>query len=255
MVKLGFQMSSLTPYLSTVGDMRTTFARVAELGFRDVQLQGIPSEIPDEEIVRALKDSGLNCVATQEDYPLGFGANPERYIARAAACGSQYLTFALIPKEVDTPEKLERFGEKAAQIGEKVKRAGMIFAYHPIGPDFREMEGVPVYRRLLSLLPPETQLTFCVYASFGSSSPYPDVLRDFAGRVDLVHFKDGVKLPGGETQLMPLGEGEHDWKPVVEACHAAGVKWVFAEQERWNRDAFDCMAASYRYLRGIWPKN
>ena len=38
---------------------------------------------------------------TQEDFPLGFGGKPERYIQRAVACGSHSLTCALIPQEVE----------------------------------------------------------------------------------------------------------------------------------------------------------
>lgn len=253
-MKLGVQMSSVTPYLQSVEQLQAACEKVAQMGYEDVQLQGVSVDIPDGEIARALQQAGLRCVATQEDYPAGFGANPERFIARAQACGSRYLTCALLPREVDSPEKLQRFGETFAQIGEKVKQAGMVFAFHPIGRDFQPMEGVPVYERLMDLLPPEIQLTFCVYASFGSGVGYEQVLQKFSGRMDLVHLKDSLRLPSGEEQLMPLGEGSHDWKPVLAACQDAGVQWVFAEQERWNRDAFDCAAASLQYVQSVWPQ-
>lgn len=250
-MKLGFQLSSLTPYLRTAEDLRKTCWKIAEMGYTDIQLQGVPIYLPDQEIALALKDAGLRCVATQEDFPLGFGDDPQRYIQRAAICGSQYLTCALIPQEADSPAKLARFAERLAEIGEQAKRAGLIFAFHPIGSDYRLMDGIPVYQRLMGLLPQEVQLTFCVYATFGSGIDYRQVLRDYAGRVDLAHFKDSLPKPGGKDQLMPLGEGSHDWQPIAAACEAAGVKWVFAEQERWDRDAFDCAASSFRYLRGV----
>lgn len=248
MVQFGFQMSSVAPYLQTVEEMRDAFRRVAKIGFRDVQLQGIPAEIPEREIVSALQESGLRCIAFQEDYPFSFYRDPQRFIQRAAACGSKYLTIALLPPETDTVEKLERFAQTLRSINEQVKEAGMIFTYHPIGMDFQPMEGVPIFQRLLSLLPEEIQLTFCVYSSFGSHIHYRDILQTYVGRVDLVHFKDGITLNDGAKQLTPLGEGKHDWGPVFTACRKAGVKWIFAEQERWERDAFDCAAASYRYL-------
>lgn len=253
-MQLGIQMSSLTPYQQTVEGMRATFARVAEMGCRAVQLQGIPLEVPDSEIARALRENGLDCIATQEDYPMGFGAQPERYIARAVACGSRYLTCALVPFDVDTVDKLRAFGESMGKIGEQVAKAGLVFAYHPIGPDFRLMDGVPVYKRLMEMLPREIQLTFCVYASFGSGVDYRQVLKEYAGRVDLAHLKDSQPRQEGKEQLMPLGEGAHDWAPILQACQEAGVQWAFAEQERWDRDAFDCVSSSLRYLQGIWPK-
>lgn len=80
--------------------------------------------------------------------------------------------------------------------------------------------------------------------------PMP-VFRQYAGRMDLAHFKDDVLLPDGTKQMMPLGQGSHDWRPILAACREAGVKYVFAEQERWNQDAFECAQDSFDYLREI----
>ena len=188
---------------------------------------------------------------TQEDFPLGFGGKPERYIQRAVACGSHYLTCALIPQEVDSKEKLACFAEKLSNIAHQVHLAGLTFAFHPIGSDYRLMDGVPVYKRLMDLLPKEVQLTFCVYATFGSGTDYRQVLRDYAGRLVLVHFKDSLRKPDGNGQLTPLGEGSHNWQPIAAACESSGVKWVFAEQEQWDQDAFECSTVSFCYLNKV----
>ena len=74
------------------------------------------------------------------------------------------------------------------------------------------------------------------------------MLEKFAGRVDLVHFKDWVPLPDGKRKLVPLGEGSVQWHPITDACQTAGVQYIFAEQKRWDRDPFDCAAASFRHL-------
>lgn len=250
-MNIGYQLSSIAPYLQDINSMREAFQKIAALGYKDVQLQGASMDIPDEEIARALKDAGLNCIATQEDYPFGFGDDPERYIKRAVTCGAKYLTFALIPREVDTLEKLEKFAEKIRAIYEKVKAAGLIFAFHPITPDFRMLGGVPVYERLMDLLPNDMQLTFCVYSAFDTEVTAAEVLEKFKGRVDLVHFKDGVAGADGKAQLMPLGQGAHDWQPVFDLCKAAGVNYIFGEQERWQKDAFDCAADTYAYLHTL----
>lgn len=248
-VKLGFQLSSVTPYLNTPDHLRHTFHKLAEIGYRDVQLQGVPVEIQDDLISAALADAGLNCVATQEDYPFGFGENPEHAIARAVHCGARYLCCALIPHEVDTIEKLQRFGEALSQIAEKVQEAGLIFTFHPIAPDFRYMDEIPVYERLMELLPGSVQLTFCVHSAFSAGVDPLPIFKKYAGRIDLVHFKDDAPMPNGSRQLMPLGQGTHDWTPILQACSQAGVQYVFAEQERWLTDAFDCAKESFEYLK------
>lgn len=251
MFEWGYQLSSITPYLADEEQMRASFQKIAEIGYRNVQLQGAPDDMDDSVIWEALDDAGLDCIALQVDYPDGFGADPERYIRRAVTCGCRYLTVAVIPWDIDTVEKLSAFAEKLKEICERVTKAGLIFAFHPIGPDFRLMDGVPVYERLMQQMPGEMQLTFCVHSVFGSTVTYGEVLEKYKGRVDLVHFKDSILLEDGKAQLMPLGEGRQDWKPVTEACEKAGVRWIFAEQERWNRDAFDCAKASWDYLQTL----
>lgn len=251
---LGFQASSVAPYLDTPDNIRDSFQKLAKIGYADIQLQGIPDHISDAAIAAALREAGLRCVATQEDIPAGFGDNPDRAISRAVACGSQYLTFAIIPWDVDSVDKLKAFSENVCRINEKVKAAGLRFNYHPIGPDYRIMDGQPVYDRLMSLLPQDIQLTFCVFSALSAGFDPSSILKAYTGRIDLVHFKDSAPQPDGKDHLMPLGQGTHNWAPIVSACKEAKVKWIFAEQERWLTDAFDCATDSYNYLTGLGLK-
>ena len=247
-MKTGYQLSSITPYLQTEEELRISLKKIAALGYRDVQLQGVSTDIPSTVIAEALQDAGLNCIALQVDYPDGFGACPEKAIDLAVACGAKYLTFAIIPWDIDDVDGLNTFAKTVCDIHTKVTASGLIFAFHPIGPDFRLMDGVPVYERLMAQLPDSMQLTFCVSSCFGSTVTWQEVLTKYADRVDLVHFKDSILLPDGKAQLMPLGAGRTDWQPIAEGCVKAGVKWAFAEQERWQKDAFECAADSFNYL-------
>ena len=47
---------------------------------------------------------------------------------------------------------------------------------------------------------------------------------------------------------MPVGQGDTDWTPVVQACLETGIPWAFVEQERWQKDAFVCMAESFDWM-------
>jgi Sugar phosphate isomerases/epimerases len=250
MPKLGIQLSSVAPYLHKTEHLKKSLARIAEMGYQYVNLQGISPEISDNQIAVILRENGLKSVAIQEDYPFGFGKDPDRAIERAIICGSKYLVFALIPPEVDTAERLKVFSSKLGAIYEKVIAADLIFSYHPIGSDFRYMGKMRLYEQLISLMPLDVQLTFCVHGSFGNVA-YAEVLKKYGDRIDLVHFKDSITLSDGGCQLMPLGEGEHNWKPILETCANAGAKYIFAEQETWDRDPFECAEVSYQYLRSL----
>ena len=250
-VKMGFQLSSVTPFLDTPEHLRNTLLRLAKIGYSDIQLQGIPIDIQDTIIVKALAEAKLNCVATQEDYPLGFGENPEQGIARAVAVGAKYLCCALIPRDVDSLVKLSQFAGKLSKIAEKVQSAGLIFSFHPIGADYRDLEGRPIYERLLEMLPKGTQLTFCVNSAFNAGVKPALIFEKYTGHMDLVHFKDDAPTPDGKKHLMPLGQGTHDWAAILLSCKEAKVKYVFAEQERWLKDAFECAKDSFDYLKNL----
>jgi len=223
MTHIGYQLSSITPYLDTLDNLRRAFKKIANMGYKYVQLQGASLDIPDSEIRKALDGNELICVATQEDYILGFGDDPDRYIRRAVTVGAKCLAFALMPFDISTPEELEEFAQKILVIKDKVNCAGLDFAFHPIGPDYRIMEGIPVYERLMSLLPEDTQLVLCVQSTFGGPVHYKDVLKKFAGRIRYVHFKDGILLPENASQLMSFGDVEDDWVQIYETDIPAGV--------------------------------
>lgn len=249
-MKFGYQLSSITPYLQTEGELRKSLRRIAAIGYTEVQLQGASYDIPDSAAASALKESGLACAAMQEDFPVGFDSQPRRAVERALACGCKYLSFAKWPGLLPSQDELERYAEALSPVCELVESSGLILSFHPIGPDFMPLDGVPVYERLMERLPDSVQLTFCVSSCFGTGVEPAEVLKKYAGRVDLVHFKDARIQPDG-PHLVPLGEGDTDWLPIAAACEQAGVRYIYAEQERWDRNAFDCAAASFRYLQDL----
>lgn len=248
---IGYQLSSISPYLDTPENMRSSFQRIADIGYRYVQLQGLPKEIPDDSIVSALQDAGLTCIATQEDYPLGFGDDSETAIRRALAVGAKYLTCALIPDDVDSLKSLSTFARTLSAIADDVRDAGLVFAFHPISRDYRMMDGQMIFDRLMEELPDHVQLTFCVAAAHTAGVDPDDVFDRYSGRIDLVHFKDDAIQPDGTRHMMPLGQGSHDRGDILLACNTAGAKYIFAEQEKWLKDAFECAEESLEYLRAL----
>ena len=247
MAEIGFQLSGIAPYLDTAENLEMAFYKIAQIGYKNVELQGIPLYISNDRIVQALKRNGLKCIAAQEEYAFGFGNNPAEAIERAAACEAKYLTFSMIPPQINTYDQLKRLAASLRRIHEKVTQAGLVFSYHPTAMDYRLMGKRPVYERLMGLLPEDVQLSFCVHNSF-NRVPYAQVLEKYKGRVDVVHFMDSITRADGAVQLMPLGEGDHNWNPIYEACTNAGAKYILSEQTNSDRDAFECAALNFQYL-------
>ena len=90
---------------------------------------------------------------------------------------------------------------------------------------------------------PELMLCLDLYHLNRNCSNMPAFIRRWGKRICMVHFKDAV----GDI-LVPAGKGDTNWTGVVEACLAAGIPYAFVEQERWNKDPYDCLKEALDWL-------
>ena len=97
--------------------------------------------------------------------------------------------------------------------------------------------------------PDSFQLGLDLYHLIKAGLDPDEWMHRYQGRIEFVHFKDCCHDSSGKELLVPLGQGEIDWASSIRACKETGVKWAFAEQERWQKDAFQCMAESLAFLK------
>lgn len=98
-----------------------------------------------------------------------------------------------------------------------------------------------------------------------------EVLKEYAGKVDLVHLKDYRIVPvpqeavdelqkgnmedfmnafTNNIQFAELGQGTLDLPAIIEQSIASGARYLLVEQdEQYGRDPFDCLADSRDYLK------
>ena len=135
----------------------------------------------------------------------------------------------------------------------RIAPMGMTLAFHPRAREWAPADtaepGLSCTELLLEHTPQNVTLGLDLYHS-GKAGLAPDaLLRRWAGRVEFVHFKDYCVAPDGSETLVPVGQGVTDWSAAVDACRETGVRWAFAEQERWEKDAFLCMRESLDAMR------
>ena len=65
---VGAQVSSLRPYLQTPQELRASLQKLADMGYRTVQMQWWNPEFEPELVAAAVRDAGLTCVSTQDLY-------------------------------------------------------------------------------------------------------------------------------------------------------------------------------------------
>ena len=75
--------------------------------------------------------------------------------------------------------------------------------------------------------------------------------------MDVVHFKEMVgRLPNEKnrsmTEMAPVGEGNFDWKKIMQACDDTGVQYAFIEQDNAvETDPLLCMKKSIDNLTAL----
>ena len=244
----GIQISSLKPYLQTEEDVKATIARVARMGYRYAQLQWFSFDVPVEAIARALSENGMVSIGTQEKYD-ECAKRFDYFIALNRACGSSEICMSGIPARYEGAEGIRRFASETEEYVKRAANEGMTVSFHALASDFRAVDGVPAVEMFLKLIPGVTIVADTNQLLRAGVDP-ARWISEHKGRVVSVHFKD-MEAPVAGAKLKPVGQGVTDFPPIVRACREAGVPYVLAEQESWEKDAFLCMEESLAYIRGI----
>ena len=237
----GIQISSLKPLLTSPEQLQEVFSKVKALGCKTVQLQWIDPSVPLESIAQALKENRVSSVSVQDFYDLVL-KNPDYYIRLNALTGGTWLCVSRIPERLKSPKGLDDYIAELRTMQKTLTAYGQKLCFHPVSGDFTAIPGRNTVEYLLEHMP-ELEICLDLYHLSRNCNDMPCFIRKYGSRICMVHFKDA----SGET-LVPAGQGDINWNGVVKACLEAGIPYAFVEQERWNRDPYDCMKEAMDWL-------
>lgn len=209
-----------------------------------------------------LNEAGLACPSMHFD---SVGIEPG--IEAAHVLGTQYFVSSMLPSFMGkmkgskgepgyTLDGAKRTAEFANQIGEKAKQAGLQYAYHNHHLEFTDVgQGHTFYDVLLKETDPglvKFELD-CGWVHAGGKNP-ADYFKANTGRMPLMHAKDFLPSPGPDQYPgAELGRGTVDYKPIMAAADASGLKHCFVEQEGpFSRmSQLEAARIDYDYLRPL----
>ena len=252
---LGLQMYSLRFY--SPNNLLAKLDKVREYGITTIEGGGPARGMSMEEYFGELDKRGIKLVSTGVDYGR-LKANPDAAVEQAKKLGVKYVMCSWIPHQGQFSEKnaREAIGVFNA-AGPKFKEAGVVFTYHCHGYEFQPFGDGTLFDLIVKDTKPDSVFfeLDVFWAQQGGADP-AKLLEKYGSRFRLMHVKDLRKgatknFTGGapDEDSVPLGQGEVDWKAVLQAAQRARVEHYFIEDEAKN--AADQIPQTLRYLEGL----
>jgi sugar phosphate isomerase/epimerase len=230
-------------------DPERTLARIAEIGFREVEFAGYPPGSP--LAIRQLLDRlGLRAPSSH----VGLRAADqewEKTLDQAAAIGQRYVVVAFVsPGERRTLDDWKRLAARFNQAGAAAHKHNLTFCYHNHDFEFAPIDGTVPYDLLLGETDPRlVQLEMDLYWTVKGGKDPLDYFVRWPGRFPMVHVKDMDATP--RKFFADLGTGTIDFARIFRKARQAGIRHYFYEQDETPGDPFASATASFRYLRGL----
>jgi sugar phosphate isomerase/epimerase len=259
--RVGLQLYTVRSLMKL--DFEGTIAKVAQIGYKEVEFAGY-FDHPPQAVRAILQKNGLTSPSAHVDYAI-VEKKWNETLDTAHAIGHSFVVCPWIEAaQRKTPDGWKRAAELFNRAGESAQKAGIQFAYHNHAFEFDPSEtlgGKLPYDFLLAETDPKLvkmEMDLC-WITVGGHDP-AEYFNRFPGRFPLVHVKDWTtKGPGGNDyggatgaskkpgHMADVGQGEIDWKRIFAQSETAGIQHYFVENDE-PKSPLEDLKISYDYL-------
>jgi sugar phosphate isomerase/epimerase len=256
--RLGMQLYTVRDLMAK--DFEGTLAKVAGLGYKEVEFAGYFDRAP-QDVKAILARHGLTSPSTHIDYA-SLGDSFEKVLDASRTIGHRYIVNPWLDEDMrKQPDVWQRVAATFNRAGEMTRKAGMQFAYHNHHFEFVPVGGTMPYDLLLKECDPELvkmELDLC-WITVAGKDPLAYFTR-YPGRFPLVHVKGLKKMPGGTApvpfataipNITDVGSADIiDWKRIFAASNQAGIRHYFVEHDQ-PAAPLESLRASAKYLTAL----
>lgn len=250
-MEIGAQLYTVRDYAKTLDGFAKTLEKIAKIGYSVVQVSGTCSYEP-QWLKEQLERLSLKCAVTHYNIDR-IADDTDKVVEEHKQFGCEYIGIGSMKGALKNGmDDYNEFLSKFKPAGKRIYELGCRLLYHNHAFEFaRPAKGEPVYlEKLAADFTPEelgfTLDTYWIQAGGGNPAQW---IKKFSGRVQCVHLKD-MAYAGGQIRMAPVYEGNIDFDSVLEACEAAGTKYLIVEQDDcYGEDPFECLKTSYKNLK------
>jgi sugar phosphate isomerase/epimerase len=245
--KIGLQLYTVRRELEK--DFEGTLAKVAALGFSEVEFAGYFNRTPQQ--VNSVLANNKIAAPSVHVLAAGLRGNLEQTIDAAKTIGHQYVVCAyLLPDERKSLDDYKRLIELFNAAGERLKKAGLEFCYHNHDFEFTPIDNKIPYDLILSGTDPKTvRMELDLYWIIKAGQSPLKYFSAYPGRFPLVHVKDMDATP--KRFFTEVGRGTINFKEIFADSDKAGIKHYFVEQDETPGSPFESIKLSIDYLKRL----
>ena len=223
-------------------DLPGTIARVAEIGFTQVEPYGFVDKV--DALEKALSENNL-VATTGHAHFIGEDAKPILEAAKRLGIKTLIDPFTL-PEEWKDVSRIDYFASELNRISAEAKDHGIRIAYHNHYWELAERVGDEIaFDYFIDKLSPEVVIELDAFWCEVGGVSAPEYLKKHGDRIVAIHVKDGTK-DGNLDNQVPAGTGEIPIREILAAApHALPViEFDFYK----GGDVFDGIAQSLKYV-------
>ena len=238
--KIGLQLFSVRDAMEK--DPIDTLKSLKKMGYQDFETYGYDTKrkkyygfspiefktiLNDLGLTTSSGHYGLNGLMELSDYKL-FNYL-DSCINASLALGDKYIVYPILNKKYHSYDGYKLLVKKLNQMGEKIKKSGLNFAYHNFGYDFNLYDSKMGLEWIIEETNPDwVKLQVDFYWVMRANKIMPKDLIDLAqGRFKLWHIKDMDKITKDYTEL---GYGSIDYSKVLPNPNISGLEYYYLEQ-------------------------
>lgn len=258
-MQIGAQLYTATKRLQTLEDFDAGLKKIADIGYRSVQVSGTCKYEPGW-LRDTLQKHGLTCAMTHiaADRLIN---ETEKVVAEHAVFGCKNIGLGSIPVEQrGTLEGYEEFRKTFLPVAKKIRDLGATFHYHNHDFDFNKIEGKHLIERMLEDFPESLEFTLDLGWTVFADVDALEMIDILKGRISRIHLKDYADMPADGSittcaYLRPIYEGKLPYDDYIKALAKAGTEYMLVEQDYcYDEDEFECLRRSFVNVTSRFPE-
>ncbi len=243
------QLYTVRDYLKTPKDIEITLKKIRKIGYLAVQVSGM-GPIPEEDLMKILKDNGLICCATHESSEQILN-EPEKVVERLEKLKCKYTSYPYPANVImDSVKDVKKFAKKLNSAGKVLYQSKQVLTYHNHHIEFQKVGE----KTVLELIYNETNPQYLqgeidtYWVQYGGGNP-TDWCNRLKKRLPLIHLKDYKITKDCKIDFAEIGSGNLDWKTIIPAAEKSGCKWFIVEQDTCPGDPVDSLKKSFHFIQ------